>query len=185
MFSSWPRTCSANSAAADERKFPELRPAMWSLRSRMKYWLYLLAKVTAALGLSWLLQAWLISRYPIPKHVPPSAKHVVLPAFLHHMPFTFEILAIWMLGAGLLYLAFWDQRRRCRTCLRKLIMPLNRGSWGHLVLLGRPQTEMICPFGHGTLSIEELQITGRQYPDWHRHDDDIWKELESYGQAGK
>jgi hypothetical protein len=30
-----------------------------------------------------------------------------------------------------------------------------------------------------------LQITGRQTPDWQPHDDNIWKELESYYQARK
>ena len=89
------------------------------------------------------------------------------------------------LGAGLLFATIWDQRRRCRTCLRRLIMPIQRGSWGSMVVFGRPQTEWICPFGHGTLSIEELQITGRQSPDWQPHDDNIWKELESYDQAQK
>jgi len=106
------------------------------------------------------------------------------PLFLQDMVFTFGTLGVWLVGAGLLSLALWDQRRRCRTCLRRLIMPLKTGSWGHIVLLGRPTTEMICPFGHGTLYIEELQLGGHQYRDWHAHDGDIWKELESYDQAG-
>jgi len=105
--------------------------------------------------------------------------------FLNDMLFTFATLGIWLIGAGLGWLAFWDQRRRCRTCLRKLIMPIGTGSWGNMVTLGRPKTEMICPFGHGTLYIEELQITGRQNPAWRAHTDDIWKELESYYQAAE
>lgn len=150
----------------------------------MKYWLYLLAKLLAAGGVVLVLQAVLAGVYPLP---PPPLKRFgpQPPLFLHDMLFTFVVLAIWLTGAGLISLALWDQRRRCRTCLRKLIMPLKSGSWGHLVLIGRPQTSMICPFGHGTLSIEDLQITGRQLPDWQPHDDNIWKELESYGQAGK
>ena len=36
-------------------------------------------------------------------------------------------------------------------------------SWTH-VLLGAPRTEYICPYGHGTLKVAELQITGHQYP---------------------
>lgn len=150
----------------------------------MKYWLYLLAKLAVAVGATFLLQAVLVHFYPHPepllKRFGPNP-----PLFLHEMLFTFGTLGVWLTGSGLVYLALWDQRRRCRSCLRKLIMPLKTGSWGHLVLMGRPQTKMICPFGHGTLSIEELQITGREYPDWHPHDDNIWKELESYDQAGK
>ncbi len=150
----------------------------------MKYWLYLVAKLAVVLGVAWGLQACLQHLYPTPE--PPLARFgPPPPLFLHDMLFTFCVMAIWLFTSGLIYLAYWDQRRRCRSCLRQLIMPLKRGSWGHMVLIGRPTTQMICPFGHGTLSIEELQITGRQYPDWHRHDDNIWKELESYGRAGK
>jgi len=105
------------------------------------------------------------------------------PLFLHDMLFTFATLGVWLIGAGLFSVILSDHRRRCRTCLRRLIMPIASGSWGHMVIFGRPRTELICPFGHGTLSIEELQITGRQMPDWQPHDDNIWKELESYYQA--
>jgi hypothetical protein len=101
------------------------------------------------------------------------------------MLFTFATLGVGLIGTLLFRLILWDQRRRCRTCLRRLIMPVKTGSWGHMVIFGRPRTEVICPYGHGTLSIEELQITGRQVPDWHPHDGDIWKELESYSQARK
>ena len=96
------------------------------------------------------------------------------------MLFTFATFGVWLVGAGLGWLVLWDQRRRCRTCLRRLIMPVATGSWGNMVIFGRRKTEIICPYGHGTLSIEELQITGRHLPDWQPHDDNIWKELESY-----
>jgi hypothetical protein len=101
------------------------------------------------------------------------------------MLFTFATMGVWLVAAGLLFVTIRDQRRRCRSCLRGLIMPIARGSWGNMVIFGRPQTEWICPFGHGTLSIEELQITGRQWPDWQPHDDNIWKELESIHLAQK
>ncbi len=144
----------------------------------MKYWLYLLAKLIGVVGVACGLQLALVHYYA--KHVPKSSA----PLFLQDIVFTFGTLGVWLVGAGLLSLALWDQRRRCRTCLRRLIMPLKTGSWGHIVLLGRPTTEMICPFGHGTLYIEELQLVGHQYRDWHAHNGDIWKELESYDQAG-
>jgi len=150
----------------------------------MKYWLYLAAKLLLGAGAVWGLEAALVLFYPqpappLPRFGPPP------PLFLHDMLFTFLMLGVWLIGAGVLFAVLWDQRRRCRTCLRRLIMPLRKGSWGNMVIWGRPQTEWICPFGHGTLSIEELQITGRQSPDWQPHDDDIWKELESYYQARK
>ena len=145
----------------------------------MRYWLYLLAKLIVVVAVGCGLQWALIHFYT--RH----SAHPSAPLFLQDMVFTFGTLGVWLVGAGLLSLALWDQRRRCRTCLRRLIMPLKTGSWGHIVLLGRPTTEMICPFGHGTLYIEELQLFGHQYRDWHAHDGDIWKELESYHQAGK
>lgn len=149
----------------------------------MKYWLYLLAKLLVSAGLVLALQFALIYVYPLPPK-PLGKLGPSLPPRPGDMWFTmFAMLGIWLIGSGLLFAAIWDQRRRCRACLRRLIMPIQRGSWGNMVVFGRPQTEWICPFGHGTLSIEELQITGRQSPDWQPHDDNIWKELESYHQA--
>lgn len=144
----------------------------------MKYWLYLVAKLAVGAAAVWGLQAALVRLYPtppppLPKFGPPP------PLFLNDMLFTFATLGVWLIGAGLFSLILRDQRRRCRTCLRPLIMPVATGSWGNMVVFGRPRTELICPYGHGTLRIEELQITGRQAPDWQAHGANIWKELES------
>ncbi len=150
----------------------------------MKYWLYLLAKLLLGAALVCSLQLALTYFYPRPPA--PLPRFGPAPSlFLHDMPFTFAVWGIWLIAAGIFSAIIRDQRRRCRTCLRRLIMPIARGSWGNMVIFGRPQTEWICPFGHGTLSIENLQITGRHSPDWHPHDDNIWKELESVHQAQK
>ena len=147
--------------------------------SEMKYWLYFMAKLLAFGVLMPCLQYGVLHLYPLPAQLPDDQA-----LFMHDMPFTFLVLGVWFVGAALLTLIVWDQRHRCRTCLRQLIMPVASGSWGRTVI-GRPRTEWICSYGHGTLTIEELQITGRQLPDWHPHDGDIWKELESYYQARK
>jgi hypothetical protein len=146
---------------------------------QMKYWLYLIAKLAIAAGALYGLLAALQRFYPVARPFRPSGPPA--PLFAPNVLF----LTIWLMGAGLFWLILWDQRRRCRTCLRRLIMPVKTGSWGHMVIFGRPKIEIICPYGHGTLSIEELQITGRQLPDWQPHDGNIWKELESYSQARK
>jgi hypothetical protein len=146
----------------------------------MKYWLYFIAKLLVAGGLMFGLQQIVLSLYPAPEQMPGMEQAL----FMHDAPFTFLVLALWHIDVAILVLIVLDQRRRCRTCLHKLIMPVSTGSWGR-TLLGRPRTERICPYGHGTLTIEELQITGRQLPDWQPHDGDIWKELESYYQARK
>jgi hypothetical protein len=147
----------------------------------MKYWAYLAGKLALVLGVTFALQVAILNVFPAP--VTRFGK--VQGAFLYDMPFTFAIFGAWLIGSGLLSLAIRDQRRRCRTCLRRLIMPLASGSWGNILRLGRPKTEWICPFGHGTLRIDELQLTGKENPDWQPHDGDIWKELESYHQSRK
>jgi hypothetical protein len=150
----------------------------------VKYWLYLLAKLSAVAAVTLGLRATLVHFYPHPE-APPARFGPALEPFLHDMLYTFLIFGIGLMAAGLFYLAIWDQKRRCRSCLRRLIMPVATGSWGHIVLFGQPRTEYICPYGHGTLSIAELQIAGRELPDWQPHDGNIWKELDSYYQTRK
>src|SRR5579864_7391447 len=99
------------------------------------------------------------------------------PRFGFDLAYT-SVIGIWfLLSSGLLYLCLWDQRYRCRVCLRRLRMPVETGSWGRMLLLGRPRIEYICPYGHGTLTAEELQISGLANPEWTPHSDDIWDEL--------
>src|SRR5262245_19714034 len=92
-------------------------------------------------------------------------------------------LMVWfLLFAGTLYLIGWDQRYRCRTCLRRLRMPIETGSWSRMLQFGRPEIEYICTYGHGRLNVAEVQISGLEYPEWTPHQNDIWTEL---AQAGK
>ena len=97
--------------------------------------------------------------------------------FPQDLQWTGAILGIWLLAVGLVYLVVWDQRRRCRTCLRRLRMPVNRGSWSKAALLSPPELERICPYGHGTLAEPEVHLTAAQGTVWTEHED-IWKELE-------
>jgi hypothetical protein len=144
----------------------------------MKYWGYFIGKVMAIAAVVALLNFGVVEMFGRPQ-ITRFQRDSSL--FLQDMPYTFCVLAVWLITVGLMSLAIRDQRQRCRTCLRRLIMPVASGSWANILTIGRPQTEWICPFGHGTLRIDELQITGKEPPDWRRHDDDIWKELESYG----
>jgi hypothetical protein len=146
----------------------------------MKYWLYFAAKLLVGGGLMAALQYGVLHLYPIPKQTLGLEDGL----FLRDLGFTFLVLAVWFVGVALLFFIVWDQKRRCPACLRRLVMPLASGYWSSTIF-GRPRTEWICGYGHGTLIIEELQITGRQLPDWDAHNGDIWKELESYYQARK
>jgi hypothetical protein len=142
----------------------------------MKYWAYLVAKLVAAGG--FVFGMVVAVRYYFFR-----PEVFMNDLFTRDLRIAFAELLITLIGAGLLAVIIWDQRYRCRTCLRRLRMPVQKGSWTH-VLFGRPQTEYICPYGHGTLQVEELQITGRQEPDWQPHED-MWKELYSLEETKK
>ena len=87
------------------------------------------------------------------------------------------LMAWFVLLVVAVYLAVWDQRHRCRTCLRPLRMPVVTGSWGSMLQFGRPRIEYICAYGHGTLREEELQISGLVRAEWTPHSGDLWAEL--------
>jgi hypothetical protein len=65
-----------------------------------------------------------------------------------------------------------DQRRRCRACFRRMILPVSVGSWGSL--FEPSTTEMLCEEGHGALALSdaETDVSDR----WTRLDDS-WKTL--------
>lgn len=140
----------------------------------MKYWAYFTAKIVVLaaplLGLHLLLdQIW----PPLPtlyEDYRPSR-------FAYDLPYTLAVMLWFLLCCGAIYLAVWDQRYRCRVCLRRLRMPVETGSWSRMLQFGRPRIEYICPYGHGTLKEEELQILGRETPEWNAHSDDLWEEL--------
>ena len=149
------------------------------VKYHVRYWGFLLLKfVAAALGAS--VALWFLNLFWIP----------ATPWFhLNRYQFTFDLLyttlaGVWFLMSyGLFYLAVWDQKYRCRTCLRRLRMPVETGSWGHMLRLGRPQLEYICPYGHGKLNVAEFQISGKIQPEWTEHGD-IWSELFPVGKPG-
>jgi hypothetical protein len=99
-----------------------------------------------------------------------------LPRFGIDLVFTLTVGAWFLLTVGMLYLCVLDQRYRCRVCLRRLRMPIETGSWGRMLQLGRPRIEYICPYGHGTLKEEELHISGLDNPEW-TESRDMWEEL--------
>lgn len=145
----------------------------------MRYWAYLAGKVVAAAAPLYALLLLLVSIFPAIPHKKDDYDSAVAPlAKAGEFLLCDLCLLVWfLLCAGALYLIIWDQRRRCRVCLRKLRMPIETGSRSYMLQLGRPRIESICPYGHGTLKEEELQITGHQNPEWKRNSDDIWDEL--------
>ena len=142
----------------------------------VRYWGFLIAKLAVASVPVWVL--WRAIRWSFPHASQQSL-------FANDLGYTMMMMLVFLVAAGLLYLVIWDQRYRCRTCLRWLRMPVATGSWPNMLLFGQPKTEYICLYGHGTLKVPEVQITGPNGPDWEPHDEDIWKELESLEESNK
>lgn len=145
----------------------------------MRYWGYLIAKLV---GISALLGGALLgfqALWPLPAR---GQKYDLHP-FGTDLSYTMTLLGLWLLGVGLFYLAVWDQRYRCRTCGRRLHMPVSSGGWNSL-LLRAPRTDYICRFGHGTLRVPDVDLTGTPQSDWHSIDD-MWKELKELETADK
>jgi hypothetical protein len=138
----------------------------------MKYWGFLLLKLAAgALLMRFVWRAILLAFRD-------QARFAGLAPFGHDLGFTTAMLVFFLACFGVVYLIVWDQRYRCRSCLRRLRMPVSAGSWPNMLLFGQPRTEYICLYGHGTLKVPEFRVM-KKSPDWESHDDDIWKELES------
>jgi hypothetical protein len=93
-----------------------------------------------------------------------------------YLGFLISFGIVYMIGVGLFYLCILDQRYRCRVCLRRLRMPVETGSWSKMLQFGRPKMEYICIYGHGTLNIPELHLTGTDTTEWTEHSD-YWAEL--------
>jgi hypothetical protein len=135
-----------------------------TLSQHLKFLGCLLAKT--ALILVGFGLVWVISTDSRVQHLFMDDSYFVLPFFSWGF-----LLAAW--GA-----TFWclrDQQNRCRVCFLRLRMPVNSGRWSSLVL-DRPRTEYICPYGHGTLYVPGTRLLDIDAVNWTSHDD-IWREL--------
>jgi hypothetical protein len=140
----------------------------------MRYWAYFAAKLMVAAASLYSLLALLNWAWP-PQ--PSRFFTYVPPRFGFDLGFTLAVLVWFLCCTGTLYLIIWDQRYRCRVCLRRLRMPVETGSWSRMLQFGRPRIEYICTYGHGTLREDEFQISGLENPEWTPHSDDMWEEL--------
>src|SRR6202162_1478285 len=96
----------------------------------MKYWGYFMAKLAAAVLLMLAARAAIF----LGQRLDP---------FMHDLGYTTAMMLFFFFCAGLIHLIVWDQRYRCRTCLRWLRMPVIRGSWPKMLLFGQPCTAYI------------------------------------------
>ncbi len=139
----------------------------------MKYWTYFVAKLIAGAAVLDLLWRGVSAIMPPPE----TFMRQQVKAFPQDLRWTSVMFLFWLLAASFVYLIVWDQKRRCRTCLRRLRMPVESGSWSKATLFNPPRTESICPYGHGTLEEPEVHTSGKRPPEWKAHRD-MWQELE-------
>jgi hypothetical protein len=146
----------------------------------MKYWSFFVAKLLVAGALLSGLHSVLLRIVPKPE----TFMYVRFrDPFATDLGYTFTMWMFYLFVVGVVWLTIWDQRYRCRVCLRRLRMPVHTGAWTQ-VLFGAPRTEYICLYGHGTLTVDELRIHGNQIRDWEPHED-MWKELSSLEETSK
>ena len=105
----------------------------------MRYWAYFAAKLAVADAALYGLLLVVMRGMP---RVPPRLSYVP-PGFGYDLSYTLVVLVWFLVCTGVFYLAIWDQRYRCRVCLRRLRMPVETGSWSRMLQFGRPRIEYI------------------------------------------
>jgi hypothetical protein len=138
----------------------------------MKYWSYFVAKTSLAVFFLLVVRAAIRFSWPVQRSF--TGRDL----FAHDLAYTLTMMLFFLFSTAVMYLVIWDQRYRCRTCLRRLRMPVAAGSWPNMFLKGQPRMEYICLYGHGTLKVPDVDLTGSKSPDWESNRD-MWKELES------
>lgn len=96
-----------------------------------------------------------------------------------HLGYSFALMGADMVVFVLGYFLWQDQRYRCRTCARKLRMPVETGSWGKATIFAPPELEWICPYGHGAMRQKEVQLAGPERDKWQENTGDFWKDFEN------
>ncbi|MEO7653078.1 MAG: hypothetical protein ABIZ80_21680, partial [Bryobacteraceae bacterium] len=147
-------------------------------RMNMRFWAFFAGKFLAASAASYGLFAAVYTWWPQSRNY----RNYEAPAFAQDLGYTLAIGVCFLVASGLLYLCVWDQRYRCRVCLRRLRMPIETGSWSRMLQFGRPETEYICTYGHGKLNVAQVQISGSENPAW-TPQPDMWTELTGAGKT--
>src|ERR1700688_4270560 len=147
----------------------------------MRYWAFFAGKLIAVAAMADGLFRMLTLLWPKPK----LYGYLYSPSFGNDLGYTMGVGAWVLLWCGLVYAAVWDQRYRCRTCLRRLRMPIETGSWSRMLQFGRPEIEYICIYGHGKLNVAEVQISGSENPEWTPQQQDMWTELAGAGKEDR
>jgi hypothetical protein len=133
-------------------------------RHRLRWWTFFLTKSALLAGIAYFL-AWI-------------AVHQVVAALLGTIYPLADEVSVWVflpLAVVVLSWSIADQQKRCRSCLRRLVMPIDIGRPGS-VLLNFAGTEMVCSEGHGILYVPESDASSLERDRWSRLDD-TWSDL--------
>lgn len=80
-----------------------------------------------------------------------------------------DIASMWvflLLASGALSWTIYDQRRRCRVCLRRLGLSVHVGCPGYTLLDCWAATELVCSQGHGMLYMPDTDASWLEGDQW-------------------
>jgi hypothetical protein len=89
-----------------------------------------------------------------------------------------NVISMWVflvLAIGALSWTIYDQRRRCRVCLRRLGLSVQVGCPGYTLLDCWAATELVCPEGHGILYMPESESSWLEGDQWSNLDTSLGK----------
>ena len=89
-----------------------------------------------------------------------------------------NIVSMWVflvLAIGALSWSVYDQRRRCRVCLRRLGFSVQVGCPGYTLLECWAATELVCAQGHGMLYMPETEASWLEGDQWSNLDSSLQK----------
>jgi hypothetical protein len=92
-----------------------------------------------------------------------------------------NVVSMWVflvLAIGALSWAVYDQRRRCRVCLRRLGLSVHVGCPGYTLLDCWAATELVCARGHGMLYMPDSEASWLEGDQWSNLDTSLSSESE-------
>lgn len=87
-----------------------------------------------------------------------------------------DIASMWvflLLASGALTWTIYDQRRRCRICLRRLGLSVHVGCPGYTLLDCWAATELVCAHGHGMLYMPDTDASWLEGDQWSNLDSSL------------
>lgn len=141
------------------------------VRFSARYLVLLVAKILVVAGILAAMILAVNALFP----PPPGLLHD-WPRLGTSWPYTLALLICVLADYGLLRLALWDQRYRCRICLSRLRLPTTEGNYSSVWLGGAPYTEYVCTWGHGNLYIPDVHLASGRKAVWVGYQS-LWENL--------